>query len=87
MKLTDFQNDILQSIACAYMDDPSPESGRTYMEGEETDDEDFEGEIPFDAAMALKKKGLLREVESGTFDCGTRYIHFGLTDAGFKAVA
>jgi len=54
------------------------------VEGEE--DDEFEGEFRFKTAMGLKKKGLLREVESGTYD-GEKYIHFGLTDAGFKACA
>jgi len=88
--LTDFESEILGSIENAYAEDPSPESGRTYVEGEVSDDEEHEGEIPFDTAMGLKKKGLLREVESGTYGRGkkaTKYIHFGLTDAGFKACA
>ena len=83
--LTDFETEILGSILNAYAEDPSPESGRTYLEGELSDDEEHEGEIPYDTAMGLKKKGLLRKVESGTYPKGEVYIHFGLTDAGFKA--
>lgn len=82
--LTDLEEDILDSISNAYAEDPSPESGRTYIEGEE--DDEFEGEFRFKTAMGLKKKGLLRVVESGTCDDGSKYIHFGLTDAGFKVV-
>ncbi len=71
---TDLETDILGSIENAYAEDPSPESGRTYCEGEDE----------YDAAMALKKKGLLRFVEHGTHK-GSKWAHFGLTDAGFNA--
>lgn len=79
-KLTDDELEILESIENAYAEDPSPESGRTYCKGEEE----------YDTAMGLLKRGLLRKVESGTYKEGRKkipYIHFGLTDAGFKAVA
>jgi len=49
-------------------------------------DDEFEGEFRYKAAMDLKRKGLLRVVESGKFDDGSKYIHFGLTDKGFKQV-
>jgi hypothetical protein len=87
--LSEFEEDILGSISNAYEEDPSPESGRTYLEGEVTDDEEFEGEVPYKTAMGLLEKGLLRKVESGTYGRGknkTKYAHFGLTDAGFEAV-
>lgn len=84
-KLTEFEEDILGSISGAYEDDPSPESGRTYLEGEE--DDEYEGEFRYKTAMGLKKKGLLRVVESGKCDDGTKWVHFGLTDAGFKVAA
>jgi hypothetical protein len=74
-KYTETEESILLSIDNAYGEDPSPESGRTYCEGE--------GE--YDAGLKLLKRGLLRKVESGTFDGGEVYIHFGLTDKGFKA--
>jgi hypothetical protein len=72
MELTEMQEDVLGSIGMAYVDDPSPESGRTYFEGEEE----------YDVAMVLKAEGLLRFVESGKLK-GSKYAHFGLTDAGF----
>jgi len=75
-KLTDDEFEILESIENAYAEDPSPESGRTYCKGEDE----------YDTAMGLKKKGLLRFVEKGTHK-GEPWAHFGLTDAGFKAVA
>jgi len=82
--LSALESDILESISDAYAEDPSPESGRTYVDGEE--DDEFEGEFRYKAAMDLKRKGLLRVVESGKFDDGSKYIHFGLTDKGFKQV-
>lgn len=87
-KLSDYETEILSTILSAYEEDPSPESGRTYAEGEE--DDEFEGEILYDTAMALVKRGLLRIIEDGTYGRGknkTKYAHFGLTDKGFKAAA
>ena len=72
---TDAEADILLSLDNAYAEDPSPESGRTYCEGEDE----------YDTAQGLLKRGLLRKVEDGTFDAGAKWIHFGLTDDGFKA--
>lgn len=77
MKLNDAEHEIMDSLECAYMEDPSPECGRTYCKGEDE----------FVAAKGLMKKGLVRKVEGGKFDDGTPYIHFGLTDAGFKHLA
>lgn len=71
---TDLEADILGSIENAWGEDPSPESGRTYCEGEDE----------YDAAETLKKRGFLRYVENGKHK-GTKWAHFGLTDAGFKA--
>ena len=78
LKLNDDEEEILCSLENAYAEDPSPECGRQYCEGEDE----------FDTAMGLLKKGLVRKVESGTFKQGrkkTPWIHFGLTDAGFEA--
>lgn len=74
-KFTENERDILGSIENAYAEDPSPESGRTYCEGEDE----------YETAMRLKKKGLLRFVEKGKHK-GNPWAHFGLTDAGFDAV-
>jgi hypothetical protein len=77
-KLTDDEHDLLLCLEAAYAEDPSPECGRQYCEGEEE----------FEVASSLLKKGLTRKVESGTFKEGRKklaWIHFGLTDAGFKA--
>jgi hypothetical protein len=71
MELTEIQEDVFGSIGMAYLDDPSPESGRTYFEGEEE----------YDAALELKKLGLVRVVEKGKHG-KSKYAHFGLTDAG-----
>ena len=74
-KFTDTELDILGSISNAFEEDPSPESGRTYCEGEDE----------YTVALGLEEKGLLRKVESGNHK-GTPWAHFGLTDEGFEAV-
>lgn len=73
-KFTDLQLEVFDSIVCAYEEDPSPESGRTYMR----DDEEYT------AAQELLESGLLREVTWGVHS-NVRWAHFGLTDAGFEA--
>lgn len=75
-KFTDTEREILGSIANAYENDPSPESGRTYCEGEDE----------YEVAQGLLKRGFLREVESGHYNIGNKWVHFGLTDEGFEAV-
>lgn len=72
-KLTDTEQDIMSSLEAAYLEDPSPECGRTYREGE----------MEFKMAHRLLKKGLVRVVESGRYPDGAKFTHFGLTDAGF----
>lgn len=74
MKLTDTQRDILDSLGAAYAEDPSPESGRTYM----ADEPEYE------AACGLMEDGLLREVTWGVH-ANVRWVHFGLTDEGLEA--
>lgn len=76
-KLNDAEQEILLSLENAYAEDPSPECGRTYCDGEDE----------HATAMGLLEQGLLRKVEEGTFKQGRKkipFIHFGLTDAGFK---
>jgi hypothetical protein len=77
-KYTDAEEEILLSILNAYEDDPSPESGRQYCDGEDE----------YAAAQGLMKRGLLRKVSSGIFKQTPKlpWIHFGLTDAGWRAV-
>ena len=78
MELNEAEHDIMSSLGAAYMEDPSPECGRTYCKGEDE----------FTTAKKLMKRGLVRKVDDGKFEeCGTPYIHFGLTDAGFKIVS
>ena len=77
-EFTDAEQEILFSIEGAYEEDPSPESGRQYCEGEDE----------YETAMGLLDKGFLRKVDSGTFKKGRKrlpWIHFGLTDSGFDA--
>lgn len=72
--ISSFQEDILDSLGNAYVEDPSPASGRTYFNGEEE----------YDAACKLLELGFLHEITSGVHD-GTRWVHFGLTDTGLEA--
>jgi len=73
--ITDREQDLLFSLESAYEEDPSPESGRTYMANEEE----------YETACALLERGLLREVTFGV-SSNVRWAHFGLTDDGFDAV-
>jgi len=74
MKPTDNEQDILDSLLAAYVEDPSPESGRTYM----ADEPEYE------AACDLMEAGLVREVTTG-IHANVRWAHFGLTDEGLEA--
>ena len=73
MKLTEDQMDVLASLANAYEEDPSPQSGRCYFFSEEE----------YAPASELVELGLAFEVTWG-MHANERWTHFGITDLGLE---
>ena len=74
MKLSDAELEILDTTYTAILDDPSPKSGRQYMASEDE----------YRVASRLLRKGLLRKIDSGSFD-GEKWVHVGITESGLVA--
>lgn len=72
--MTPTQEDILDTLANAFEEDPTPHAGRTYWKDEE------EYAIAYD----LVDQGLAFVVTWGIFQ-NRRWVHFGITDEGLEA--